>query len=150
MSVDYVLAPDGIAGVVHRSAGGYAQMWPSGSLGTSVELTSNWSCGDVQLGRGANQLVLWPLYTAADGVEECLIKVEFAMLASGPWFQEPASINVGAGRLTYMGKERIIPSGYQVTIDVPFVADYVRISAMAVGSPSGSLLGINATIASIM
>jgi len=150
MSIKYVLAPNGIMGVVTKSIGAYVQMWPSGALGASTQPTTGWTNGDIQLSTGANQLILWPIFTSGAGTTECDLKVEFAPDPNGQWFQEPVAINIGAGKLSYIGNTRIVPSGDPVTMLVPFLADYVRISAKVLGSAAGSLLSINATIASVM
>ena len=147
---DYILAPDGIAGVVTKSIGGYTQVWPSGDIGITSELTTSWVPGDEQLSKGANQIILWPVFSPGAGTTECQVKLEMAMSSSGPWYQEPYVIAQGAGKVTYIGMVRVVPSGYNIVMDIPFIADYVRISAKCVGTGSGSLLGINATIASVM
>jgi hypothetical protein len=148
--MDYILAPNGVAGVVTRSIGGYTQVWPSGDVGTSKELTTNWITGEEQLAKGANEIILWPLYTPGPGTTECNIKAEFSMSPTGPWFQEPYAVVQGDGKISYIGMVRIIPEDYNIVISIPFLADYVRISVMCVGNPTGFSLGINATIASVM
>ena len=147
---DYILAPDGIPGVVTKSIGGYTQVWPSGAVGTTSALTTEWVPGDEQLSKGANQIILWPVFTPGPGTTEGQVKLEMAMSAGGPWYQEPYVIAIGAGKVSYIGMVRVVPSGYNVIMDIPFVADYIRISAKCLGTGNSSLLGINATIASVM
>ena len=148
--MSYVLAPDGITGTVTKSIGAYVQMWPSGSVGASTEPITTYTPGDVQLAKGANQLVLWPIFTSGPSTTECDVKVECAPNLTGQWYQVPVAVSLGIGRLSYTGMEIILPSGSPVTVSVPFLSDYVRVSARVVGTPSGSLLSINATIASVM
>jgi len=148
--VNDVIPEDGIAGTVVRSIGALTQVWPSGANGASMLPTTNWIPGDVKFSKGANQLVIWPIFTYGQATTGCKIKVEFSYAAAGPWFQEPSYTEAVDATKTYLGTTRILPSGINTPIAIPFIGDYVRVSALVTGTASGSLLSINGTIASAL
>lgn len=146
----YIIPENGIQGTVIRSIGGNTQVWPSGSAGTTMLPTTNWIAGDVQFAKGANQLVMWPIVTYGAGTTAVKVKVDFSYASVGPWFQEPSYIEAVDATKTYLGTTRILASGVNTPIAIPFIGDYVRVSALVTGAASGSLLGITATIASAL
>jgi len=148
--MNYVIQEGGIRGQVGISIGADVQVWPSGSAGSTISPTNNWTAGDVQFTKGANQLVMWPIFTYGPSTTACKIKVDFSYTESGPWFQEPSYTEVANGTKTYVATTRILPSGVNTTMSVPFISDYFRVSALVTGDASGSLLGIIGTIASAL
>jgi hypothetical protein len=146
--LSYVIQDGGIAGQVVKSIGINVQVWPVVASGTTMLPTTSWTSGDVQYSKGANQLVMWPIFTYGPATTGCKIKVEFSYSTTGPWFQEPSYTEAVDATKTYLGTTRILPSGINTPIAVPFIGDYVRVSALVTGTASGSLLGITGTIAS--
>jgi hypothetical protein len=148
--MSYVIQDGGITGQTVKSIGADVQMWPSGSAGTTMLPTTSWIEGDVQYSKGANQLILWPIFTYGPATTGCKVKVEFSYTAVGPWFQEPSYTEAIDATKTYLATTRILPSGVNTPIAIPFIGDYIRISALVTGAASGSLLGITGTIASAL
>jgi len=146
----YIIPVDGIAGAVVKSVGANIQVWPVTASGATMLPTTNWIAGDVQFSKGANQLILWPIFTYGPATTGCKIKVEFSYLAVGPWFQEPSYTEDVVATKTYLATTRILPSGVNIPISIPFIGDYVIVSALVTGAASGSLLGITGTIASAL
>lgn len=145
----YVIPPDGIAGVIIRSVGGNIQVWPSGDVGLTGEPTTVWTPGDVQYAQGANQIILWASYSPGPYASGCRVKLETSYNNIG-WYQEASYVEYGLGIKTYSPTIHILPSGTPVPIAIPSFGEYMRISAMETGNPSGSILGVIGTIASVM
>ena len=148
--MNYVIQDGGITGQAVKSIGANVQVWPSGNAGATMLPTTSWIEGDVQYSKGANQLILWPICTLGPATTGCKVKVEFSYAAVGPWLQEPSYIEAVDATKTYLATTRILASGVNTPIAIPFIGDYVRVSALVTGTPSGSLLGIIGTIASAL
>jgi hypothetical protein len=146
----YVIPPGGIKGVIGESIGVNTQMWPPQASGTTLLPQTSWIYGDTQFSKGCNQLILWPIFTQGPATTACKVKIEFSYAEVGPWFQEPSYIEATDATKTYLGTTRVLASGINTPLAIPFIGDYVRVAAQVTGTASGSLLGIIGTIASAM
>ena len=98
--------------------------------------------------QGANQLQLLGSFTKGSS-SGCKLKIEFSEDLS-TWYQESAyALSDGGSTADHFVVERQIEDSADIVIPIPLSSSFIRVSALANGSGTGTSLSIIATIANI-
>lgn len=132
-------------GFAHKLAakGGGAESF---TIRAAAALTTSYVASSSFDLENADQLDLQVAFTLGSSTG-CRLKVEFSMDDSN-WFQESYAV-LEAGDLKHALMTRLISASASMVISIPVAADYVRVSALAVTSGTGTSLAITGVRANL-
>lgn len=113
----------------------------------SLELTTSYVTSERFNIQGSNQLQLLVSFSKGNS-DGCRLKIEFSEDEAN-WYQESEYSVYETGDVRHKPAFRKIESSSDIVISIPVSASFIRVSAAAIGSGTGTSLSIMATMANI-